>query len=563
MKAVNLVLVGDGCAGKTALCVAFVENRLYLEFVVTPFEHYKKIVKIAGELYHLGVWDIAGQEDYDRLRPLIYPSTDVVVVVFSVGEPASYENVITKWIPEVRHYMPNTPIVLVGNKIDLRTDPDCLKRLAERKVKPTITEMGEKLARKINAAAYVESSFLDQRSVQNVFEKSITVSAAFQDKTPSLHIFIMGDSNVGKNALTEAYLGNWFHDHSQHSRINYCSARSSIIDGEQYVIHIESVEVLDVILCSAVILVFSVNDFQSYNNILTKWIPKIKQHCPSAPIVLVGNKTDLKEKSNENVSTEMGKHLALEINAAAYFECSCRDERIATIERIFEAAARASYFVKVKKFLKKPNKTLFKVHLTGDANVGKSSLQNRFQVTERVNKFNKLLNVVDQSINARWHPDYNFAGFSEMDGEECGWIICNALSDWKTTKLADKYLLKKDRGIDVFMLMFSVVDFNSYLSIEKKWIPELQTLKHFKPKIPVLLVGNKTDLRGNAKQHVSTDMGEQLARRIDAAKYLECSSVDGKEVERVFEETAWASLRYAEERRKLKSQWFRKLFGRK
>ena len=113
------------------------------------------------------------------------------------------------------------------------------------------------------------------------------------------------------------------------------------------------------------------------------------------------------------------------------------------------------------------------------------------------------------------------------------------------------------------MLMFSVVGIDSYLSIEKKWIPGLQKLKHYNPKPPIVLIGNKTDFRSDAKQYISTEWGKHLARRIDAAKYLECSSVDGEELERVFEETAWVSLCYAEERRKLKSPWFRKFFGRK
>ena len=123
--------------------------------------------------------------------------------------------------------------------------------------------------------------------------------------------------------------------------------------------------------------------------------------------------------------------------------------------------------MKVKTFLKKSNKTLLKVHLTGDAKVGKNSLQNKFQINERLSKFNQHFNIVDKSFNERWHPDYNFAGFTEMDDEECEWItISNGLSDWKITKRAGQQLLKKDRGIDVFMLMFSVADIDSYLSIE-------------------------------------------------------------------------------------------------
>lgn len=49
----------------------------------------------------LGLWDTAGQEDYDRLRPLSYPQTDVFLVCFSIVSPTSFQNVKTKWVPEV------------------------------------------------------------------------------------------------------------------------------------------------------------------------------------------------------------------------------------------------------------------------------------------------------------------------------------------------------------------------------------------------------------------------------------------------------------------------------
>ena len=172
MKEIKLVLVGDACAGKIALWVADAENKLYTEYVPTVFDNYKKIINIAGQEYQLNVWDTGGCECYDRLRPqLNYSDTDVFVVVFSVVNPASYSNVTDKWIPEVKHHMPNIPIVLVGNQIDLRTDPDYLKQLAEQNEKPITTEMGGKLAREINAAAYIECSCLE--IVEILFEKSI------------------------------------------------------------------------------------------------------------------------------------------------------------------------------------------------------------------------------------------------------------------------------------------------------------------------------------------------------------------------------------------------------
>lgn len=52
----------------------------------------------------LALWDTAGQEDYDRLRPLSYPDTDVILMCFSVDSPDSLENIPEKWTPEVCDY---------------------------------------------------------------------------------------------------------------------------------------------------------------------------------------------------------------------------------------------------------------------------------------------------------------------------------------------------------------------------------------------------------------------------------------------------------------------------
>ena len=58
-----------------------------------------------------------GQEDYNRLRPLSYRGADVFILAFSLISKASYENVSKTWIPELKHYAPGVPIVLVGTKL--------------------------------------------------------------------------------------------------------------------------------------------------------------------------------------------------------------------------------------------------------------------------------------------------------------------------------------------------------------------------------------------------------------------------------------------------------------
>ena len=60
------------------------------------FENYVTLVTFEGKLVELALWDTAGQEEYDRLRPLSYPESDVILIVFSIDFPVSLANVQDK-----------------------------------------------------------------------------------------------------------------------------------------------------------------------------------------------------------------------------------------------------------------------------------------------------------------------------------------------------------------------------------------------------------------------------------------------------------------------------------
>ena len=113
----------------------------------------------------------AGQEDYDRLRPLSYPQTNVFLVCFSVISRDSYANIKEKWIPEISHHAPGVPKILIGTKSDLRNDSNFAKDL----ISPG---EGDKLAKEIQAVQYIECSALTQENLKSVFEEAIKAALA-------------------------------------------------------------------------------------------------------------------------------------------------------------------------------------------------------------------------------------------------------------------------------------------------------------------------------------------------------------------------------------------------
>nr|XP_022308728.1 rho-related protein racA-like [Crassostrea virginica] len=164
MQNVKLVVVGDGAVGKSCLFISYTTNAFPSEYIPTVFDNYSANVMIDEKPFCLGLWDTAGQEDYDRLRPLSYPQTDVFLVCYSIESRASFENIESKWIPEIKHFCPDTPILLVACKIDLRSTSsreDLISR-----------EEGQTLAKKLKVP-FCETSSLALTGLKECFEAAI------------------------------------------------------------------------------------------------------------------------------------------------------------------------------------------------------------------------------------------------------------------------------------------------------------------------------------------------------------------------------------------------------
>ncbi|CAL5382595.1 unnamed protein product [Camellia sinensis] len=214
-KFIKCVTVGDGAVGKTCLLISYTSNTFPTDYVPTVFDNFSANVMVDGQTVNLGLWDTAEyyfgnlfcfsgsgnyttwyisyshyaginkdlchmgtydgcQEDYNRLRPLSYRGADVFLLAFSLISRPSFENISKKkWVPELRHYAPSVPIVLVGTKLDLREDKQF--QIDYPGACTISTAQGEELKKQIGAVAYVECSSKTQQNVKAVFDVAIKV----------------------------------------------------------------------------------------------------------------------------------------------------------------------------------------------------------------------------------------------------------------------------------------------------------------------------------------------------------------------------------------------------
>lgn len=164
----KLVIIGDGACGKTSLLSVFAMGEFPEDYEPTIFENYVAEIRLDGKPVQLALWDTAGQEEYERLRPLSYSKSHVILIAFAIDTPDSLENVTVKWIEEVRSICgPNIPVILVGCKKDLRD--------ADGGVNPTHfvqKHEAEQVANSISARCYMECSALKNEGVDSIFESA-------------------------------------------------------------------------------------------------------------------------------------------------------------------------------------------------------------------------------------------------------------------------------------------------------------------------------------------------------------------------------------------------------
>jgi Ras-related protein Rab-11A len=154
--ATKLILIGDGRVGKTSLCSHLRTKSIPGKYNLTVglnIEVHETLLR--GTSVKLVLWDLAGQQRFGCIRSDFYLGARVALIVFDVQNRGSFFDV-KHWIRELRRHSPNTPFILVGNKVDLH------KREVNR-------EEAAMVAREFSAP-YFETSALHGENVEELFQ---------------------------------------------------------------------------------------------------------------------------------------------------------------------------------------------------------------------------------------------------------------------------------------------------------------------------------------------------------------------------------------------------------
>ncbi|NXA10252.1 RND1 protein, partial [Sapayoa aenigma] len=210
----KLVLVGDVQCGKTAMLQVLAKDCYPETYVPTVFENYTACLASEEQRVELSLWDTSGSPYYDNVRPLCYSDSDAVLLCFDISRPETLDSAAKKlcpphtpqWKTEILDYCPNTRVLLIGCKTDLRTDLSTLLELSNQKQAPISYEQvggapegwgglrggpsgltggwlqGCAMARQLGAEGYLEcSAFTSEKSVHSIFR---TVSGICLSKAP-------------------------------------------------------------------------------------------------------------------------------------------------------------------------------------------------------------------------------------------------------------------------------------------------------------------------------------------------------------------------------------------
>ena len=137
----KITVTGDGAVGKSSLIQKFTKgffNRDYSKTIGAQFSAFDK--KIDDDKIKLLFWDIAGQDDFNFLRPSFFKNSVAAIIVYSLEEnelgEESFKH-LQNWDNDIKKYCGDIPVVVIGNKVDLidekKLDTSAIEKIIEDK----------------------------------------------------------------------------------------------------------------------------------------------------------------------------------------------------------------------------------------------------------------------------------------------------------------------------------------------------------------------------------------------------------------------------------------------
>ncbi len=153
----KIIIVGDSAVGKTSL-INLYKSKEVSNFIPPTLgcEHHIITQRVDDEEMKLLIWDTAGQEKYKSLARTWYKQAKGVLIVFSVIDKNSYNNV-RRWMDDLVNEIDNFSLIIVGNKSDL----------VEKRV--VSFEQGEEMANEFNVP-YFETCIYSEKMPQHGVE---------------------------------------------------------------------------------------------------------------------------------------------------------------------------------------------------------------------------------------------------------------------------------------------------------------------------------------------------------------------------------------------------------
>ncbi|MFO7796538.1 MAG: GTP-binding protein [Promethearchaeati archaeon] len=155
----KVIIIGDPAVGKTSLVIRYVSNRFNKDYrsTIGTNIYSKEILLANNQKVFLNLWDIAGQERWAKMREKYYYGSKGAIVVGDLTRPKTFEQIKDFWIQDIKKYLSEIPIILIGNKNDLESKVS-LKTV-------------EKLGNEINSIGEIITSAKTGENVEEAFKK--------------------------------------------------------------------------------------------------------------------------------------------------------------------------------------------------------------------------------------------------------------------------------------------------------------------------------------------------------------------------------------------------------